>query len=67
MAQLPAQLAQPEDFNEQASECTGSYVLFCKDANTLPVIYFTAVYMIETVVVSIKENRFQETPMSQII
>ena len=38
MAQLPAHLAQPEDFNEQASECKGSYVLFYKDANTLPVI-----------------------------
>ena len=34
---LPAQLAQSENFNEQASECKGD-VSFYKDANTLPVI-----------------------------
>ena len=35
---LAAQLAQSENFNEQASECKGSDVSFYKDANTLPVI-----------------------------
>ena len=35
---LPAQLAQSENFNEQASECRGSDVSFYKDAYTSPVI-----------------------------
>ena len=35
---LPAQLAQSENFNEEALECKGSDVSFYKDANTLPVI-----------------------------
>ena len=35
---LPAQLAQSENFNEQASECKGPEVSSYKDANTLPVI-----------------------------
>ena len=35
---LPVQVAQPENINEHASECKGAFVLFYKDAYTLPVI-----------------------------
>ena len=35
---LPVQVAQPENFNEHASEFKGSVVLFYNDAYTLPVI-----------------------------